>query len=81
MVGSGEVYSDISALSGSSLKVKLSFFFFIVLSALRTDRRMRLDLRETILKEMLHFFLNVVVFILVKMHGICYCTRIEEVIM
>lgn len=58
---------------------KQSFFFFRSVSS--ADRRMQLDLCETILKKKkgCFFFLNVVVFILVKMHGICYCTKIEEV--
>ena len=63
---------------------KEAFFFFLLRQLCadgRTDGRSLIS-RETILKKMflmLHFFLNVVVFILVKMHGICYCTKIEEV--
>lgn len=62
-------------------KKKLFFFFLCSVSSALTDGRSLIS-RETILKKMflmLHFFLNVVVFILVKMHGICYCTKIEEV--
>lgn len=73
----GTLYSDASALSGSRLTGKL-FLFDSVSSA---DRRMQLDLCETILKKtnVAFFSRNVVVFISVKMHGICYCTKIEEV--
>lgn len=62
-------------------KKKLFFVFLCSVSSALTDGRSLIS-RETILKKMflmLHFFLNVVVFILVKMHGICYCTKIEEV--
>lgn len=73
----GTLYSEVLALS------EKSFFFFpslFALSVLLTDR-MQLDLCETILKKcfLCCIFLNVVVFILVKMHGICYCTKVEEV--
>lgn len=76
----GNLYPDVSALSVSSLKEKL----FLSGSVSSADRRMQLDLCETILKKkkksfLCCIFLNVVVFILVKMHGICYCTKIEEV--
>lgn len=80
----GTLYSEVSALSESLLKEKLFLSFFLCFCSVGSaDGRMQLDLCETILKKcfLCCIFLNVVVFILVKMHGICYCTKIEEVIM